>query len=56
MFDNQLENELNGLSPEERNAVLKILQEYSVGDNSSTFNNIVLFELNSVNTFRSTLP
>ena len=43
MFDNQLEQELNGLSPEERDAVLKILQEYSIGDNSSTFNQL-LFE------------
>lgn len=41
MFDNQLEQDLNGLSPEERAAVLKILQEYSVGDNSSTFNDIL---------------
>ena len=41
MFDNQLEKDLNGLSPEERNAVLKILQEYSTGDNSSTFNEIL---------------
>lgn len=43
MFDNQLEQELNGLSPEERSAVLKILQEYSTGDNSSTYNQL-LFE------------
>lgn len=41
MFDNQLRNELSELSPEERSAVLKILQEYSVGDNSSTFNTIL---------------
>ena len=41
MFDNQLDKELSGLSPEERDAVLKILQEYSVGDNSSTFNQLM---------------
>ena len=48
MFDNQLEQELNGLSPEERAAVLKILQEYSVGDNSSTFNEILYSDYEEV--------
>ena len=48
MFDNQLEQELNGLSPEERAAVLKILQEYSVGDNSSTFNEILYSDYDEV--------
>ena len=48
MFDNQLENELSGLSPEERNAVLKILQEYSAGDNSSTFNEILYSDYDEV--------
>ena len=41
MFDNQLSRELDGLSPEERSAVLKILREYSIGDTSSTFNSIL---------------
>ena len=48
MFDNQLEQELDGLSREERAAVLKILQEYSAGDNSSTFNNILYSDYDEV--------
>ena len=48
MFDNQLENELSGLSPEERAAVLKILQEYSTGDNSSTFNELLYSDYDEV--------
>lgn len=48
MFDNQLEQELSGLSLEEREAVLKILQEYSTSDNSSTFNEILYSDYEEV--------
>ena len=41
MFDNQIMKDLDGLSKEEQIAVLKILQEYSSGDSSSTYNEIL---------------
>lgn len=41
MFDNQIMKDLDGLSKEEQLAVLRILQEYSSGDSSSTYNKIL---------------
>ncbi len=41
MFDNQIMKDLDGLSKEEQIAVLKILQEYSSSDSSSTYNKIL---------------
>lgn len=41
MLDIQLEQELSGLSQQERAAVLKILEEYSTQDSSSTYTDIL---------------
>lgn len=48
MLDNQLEQELSGLSEQERAAVLKILQEYSTQSSSSTYTNILYSDYDEV--------
>lgn len=48
MLDNQLEQELSGLSEQERAAVLKILQEYSTQSSSSTYTDILYSDYDEI--------
>lgn len=48
MLDNQLEQELNGLSEQEKATVLKILQEYSTQESSKTYTNILYSDYDEI--------
>ena len=48
MLDNQLEQELSGLSEPEKAAVLKILQEYSTQSSSNTYTDILYSDYDEI--------